>query len=131
MKIKDLVLTPENVVANSVKGFGAISVSKFTNRDTGDITHYVEILSRGHSTVRVKLMNLSDKTLDNLAEIEKELHRQAKAGKDPVVMVDFEDLQFTAWAVNGNSGVSGSARDVQLKDEIIVDSAYTGSPKKS
>ncbi|MCR4719644.1 MAG: hypothetical protein K5768_08470 [Firmicutes bacterium] len=133
MKIKDLFLTPECVVANSSNGFQAISVSNFTNRETGESTYSVEILSRGHSTVRVKLQNPEAKTLSALDEIKTELLRQAKVGKDPVVKVEFDRLEFKAWALNGNSGVSGSAADVRLKDDILLgnDAISSSQAKKN
>ncbi len=133
MKIKDLYLTPECVVANSSNGFQAISVSNFTNRETGECAYSVEILSRGHSTVRVKLQNPEAKTLSALDEIKTELLRQAKVGKDPVVKVEFDRLEFKAWALNGNSGVSGLAADVRLKDDILLgnDAISSSQAKKN
>ncbi len=118
MNINKLYLTPESVVVDPDKGYRIIAVSRFVDKDSGKSCYAVEAVSRGFSTVRIKL-DETESVKAELLLIDKELQKQSRDGHEGSVLVNLDNVAFKAWVVSGNAGVSGTATGIHIREDIV------------
>lgn len=119
MNPSKLYLTPDNVVSDAKNGYKVIAASIYNDRDTGKDVITVEAVSRGYSTVKIKLDNTAA-IKDEVDQIIKDLDKQSKNGHEGMILVDLDEVAFKVWVVNGTAGVSGTASGIHRHSDIVT-----------